>query len=68
MLFSTKVLEFWAMETKTIYDFLNLLSLIKIKPNMNFGGNLAFAHLCHNTSFFLFFLKRLEKGSVDKLN
>jgi len=38
MLFNTKVLEFWVMETTNIYDFLQLLSLIKIRPNMDFGG------------------------------
>jgi hypothetical protein len=65
MLFSTKVLEFWVMETTNIYDFLHLLSLIKIRPNMDFGGDLAFAHICHNTlSFFFFFSKRMEKGSL----
>jgi hypothetical protein len=25
------------METTNIYDFLHILNLIKIKPNMNFG-------------------------------
>jgi hypothetical protein len=64
MLFSTRVLEFLVMETTNIYDFLHLLNLIKIKPNMDFGGNLAFAHICHNTFLFYFFLsKRMEKGS-----
>ncbi len=43
MLFNTKVLEFWIMETTNICHFLHLLSLIKIRHNMNFGGNLAFA-------------------------
>jgi hypothetical protein len=51
MLFSTSVLEFWNMEKTNIYDFLHLLSLIKIKPNMDFGRNLTFAHKCHDTSF-----------------
>ncbi len=51
------------METTNIYDFLHLLSLIKIEPNMNFGRDLAFAHICHNTYFFpSFSLKRVEKG------
>jgi len=45
MLFNTRVLEFWVMETTNIYDFLHLLSLIKIKPNMDLGGGLAFAHI-----------------------
>jgi hypothetical protein len=60
MLFNTKDLEFWVMETTNIFDFLHLLSLIKIRPNMDLGGEggLAFSHICHNTlSFFLFFLK-----------
>ncbi len=53
MLFSARVLEFNVMDTMKIYEFLHLLILIKIKPNMDFGGNLAFAHLCHKThSFF----------------
>jgi len=56
MLFSIMVLKFWVIETTNIYDFLHLLSLIKIKPNMDFGGNLAFTHIFHNTnSFFSFF-------------
>jgi hypothetical protein len=50
---NTRVLEFWVMETTNIYDFLHLLSLIKIIPNMDCGGDLAFAHICHNTLFFL---------------
>ncbi len=35
---NTRVLEFWVMEITNIYDFLHLLNLIKIKPNMDFGG------------------------------
>jgi hypothetical protein len=47
------------METTNIYDFFAPFSLIKIRPNMDFGGNLSFAHICHNTfSFFLFFSQR----------
>ncbi len=46
---SIRVLEFWVMETTYIYDFLHLLSLITIKPNMDFLVDLAFAHICHNT-------------------
>jgi hypothetical protein len=61
MLFSTRVLEFWIMETTNIYDFLHLLSLIKIKPNMEFEGNLTFAHTCHNTIFYFFFSQSGEK-------
>jgi hypothetical protein len=34
ILFSTKVLKFWVMETINIYEFFHLLSLIKIKPDM----------------------------------
>jgi hypothetical protein len=44
------------MQTTNIYDFLHHLSLIKIKPNMDFWGDLAFAHICHNL-FFYFSLK-----------
>jgi hypothetical protein len=56
------------METTSIYDFLHLLSLIRIKPNMDFGGDLAFVHICHNTFFFpsFFLSKRVEKGSQTK--
>jgi hypothetical protein len=50
MLFNTRVLEFWVMEAIKIYDFLHLLSLIKIRPNMDLRGKLAFAHICHNTT------------------
>jgi hypothetical protein len=50
-----------------IYDFLHLLSLIKIRPNIDFGGDLAFAHICHNKFFFSLFLsKKVEKGSQAK--
>jgi len=49
MFFNAKVLEFKVMDTTNIYEFLHLLVLIKIKPNMDFEGNLAFAHLCHET-------------------
>jgi hypothetical protein len=38
------------METTNIYDFLHLLSLIKIRPNMDCGGE-----IWHNTLFFFFF-------------
>jgi hypothetical protein len=50
------------MEITGIYDFLCLLSLIKTKPNMDFGVDLAFAHICH---FFSLkeISKRVEKGS-----
>jgi hypothetical protein len=59
MLFNTKVLEFWVMETTNIYDFLHLLSLIKTRPNMDFGEILAFANIYHKThSFFFFFFQR----------
>jgi len=56
------------MGTTNIYDFLHLLSLIEIRPIMHFGGDLAFAHICHNTFFFpsLFLSKRMEKGSQTK--
>jgi hypothetical protein len=53
------------METTNIYDFLHFLSLIKI--NMDFGGDLAFAHICHNTFFFFFFSKENGKDSQAKI-
>jgi len=59
---STRVLKFWDMEITNIYDFLHLLSLIKIRPNIDFEVDLAFAHISHNTLFF-FLSKRVEKGS-----
>jgi hypothetical protein len=53
MLFNIKVFKFWVMETINIYDFLHLLSLIKIRLNMDFGGDLAFAQYIFFSSFFL---------------
>jgi hypothetical protein len=51
------------METTNIYDFLHLLSLIKTRPIMDFGVDLAFSHLFHNKFlFFLFFIK--ENGEA----
>ncbi len=58
---SIRLLEFWVMETTNIYDFLHLLSLITIKPNMDFWGDFAFAHTCHNT-FFIFYFSLKENG------
>jgi len=55
------------METTNIYDFLHLLSLIKTRPNMDFGVDLAFAHLFHNKHlFFLFFIKENGKRLTSK--
>ncbi len=51
---NTRVLEFWVMEITNIYDFLHLLNLIKIIPNMDFGGDLAFTYICHNIYIYLF--------------
>jgi hypothetical protein len=51
---STTVLKFWVMETTNIYDILHLLSLITIRHNMIFWGDLAFAHTCHNIYIFSF--------------
>ncbi len=46
------------MKKTNIYDFLHLLSLIKIRPNMDFGGKLTFVHIWHKTySFFSFHVK-----------
>jgi hypothetical protein len=53
------------MEIINIYDFLHLLSLSKTKPNMDFGGDLAFAHICHNIKKKIL-SKRMEKGSQAK--
>jgi hypothetical protein len=50
MLFNIRVLKYWVMEITNIYDFLHILGLIKIKPNIDFGGKLTFAHICHNTT------------------
>jgi len=56
MLFNTRVLVIWVMKITNIYDFLHLLRLIKIRPNMDFGGNLALVHIFHKThSIFSFF-------------
>jgi hypothetical protein len=57
------------METIIIYDFLYLLNLIKIKHNMDFGGKLAFADICHTThSFYFFFSREWRKAHVDRPN
>jgi hypothetical protein len=57
-MFNTRVLEFWVLEITNIYDFLHLLSLIKVRPNMDFGRDLVFAYICHNALLFLFFSQR----------
>jgi len=49
-----------------IYDFLHFLSLIKIRPNMDFGGDLAFAHIYHNTFLFSFYFKENGEDSQTK--
>jgi hypothetical protein len=51
------------METTNIYDFLHLLSLIKIKPNMDFGGGFG---ICTYMSqyIFLFFFSLKESGEM----
>jgi hypothetical protein len=67
ILFSTTGLEFWIMETPNIYDFLHLLSLTRIRPNMDFGGNLAFAHICVIIHFsFSFSFKENEQRLTSK--
>jgi hypothetical protein len=48
------------METTNIYDFLHLLSLIKIKPNMDFGG--GFGICTYMSQYILFFLNFKESG------
>jgi hypothetical protein len=54
------------MEIINIYDFLRLLGLIKIRPNMDFGGDLAFAHICHNTFSFSFSFKESGERFIRK--
>jgi hypothetical protein len=54
------------MEIINIYDFLRLLSLIKIRLNMDFGGDLAFAHICHNIFSFLFSFKESGERLISK--
>jgi hypothetical protein len=67
MLFSTRIFEFKDMETIIFLDFLHLLNLIKINPNVNFGGKLRFAHICHKAFFsFFFFQGEWGKAHVDK--
>jgi hypothetical protein len=61
MLFSTRVLKFWIMDKTNVYDFLHFLSLIKIKPNMGFGGKLALVDIWHKTHSF--YVKEVENGS-----
>jgi len=53
------------MEKINIFDFLHFFNLIKIKPNMDFGGNLAFCrYMAQDTFIILFYLlRRVEKGS-----
>jgi hypothetical protein len=65
--FSIRVLEFWVMEITNIYGFLHLLNLIKIRPNMDFGGDLAFAHICHNIYIvFFFYFKECGERLTNK--
>jgi len=67
MLFNTRVLEFWVMETTNIYDFLHLLSLIKIKPNMDLGGGVGICTYMTQYFFFSFFsLKESGKRLTSK--
>jgi hypothetical protein len=40
------------MEITNIYDFLHLLSLIKIRYNMDFEGDLAYATIQKKIPFF----------------
>jgi len=67
-MFNIRVLEFWVLEITNIYDFLHLLSLIKIRSNMDFGRDLVFAYICHNALLFFFFLKESEEKltSIDQ--
>jgi len=55
------------METTNIYDFLYLLSLIKIKPNMDFGGGFGICtYMSQYNIFFFFFLKESGKRLTSK--
>jgi len=49
------------MDKTNVYDFLHFLSLIKIKPNMGFGGKLALVDIWHKTHSF--YVKEVENGS-----
>jgi hypothetical protein len=46
------------------YDFLHLL--IKSRPSMDFGGDLALAHICHNTFFLFLFLSKNGERLISK--
>jgi hypothetical protein len=50
--------------------FLQFLSLIKIRLNMNFGEKMSFAHICYKTHSIFFFFSQGEwqKACVDRLN
>jgi hypothetical protein len=63
MLFTTMVLEFWIMETTNIYEFLHLLSLIKIKPNMDFEGEFGICTYMPQYIFFSFLSQREWKNA-----
>jgi hypothetical protein len=52
---STRILEFYVMETINIYDFLHLLSLIKIRPNMDFFLGGAGFGICTYIPQYIFF-------------
>jgi hypothetical protein len=54
------------MEKTNIYDFLHFLSLIKIKPNMDFGGKLALVDIWHKTHSF--YVKEVEIVRFDRPN
>ncbi len=57
--FNTKVLKFWVMEITNIYDFLQLLNLIRIRPNMDFGGEFNICTYMLQYIFFLFLSQRI---------
>jgi hypothetical protein len=66
MLFGTRIFEFRDMETTIFLDFLQLLSLIKIKPNVGFGDKLRFVHVSQDFFFFFFSQGKWGKVHVDK--
>jgi hypothetical protein len=64
MLFNTRVLEFWVMETTNIYNFLHLLSLIEIRPNRDFGRGFG---ICTYMPQYIFLFFSFFKKSGERL-
>jgi hypothetical protein len=69
MLFKTRVSKFWVMKTTNTYDFLHILSLIKIRPNMNFWREFDIFTYMSKYIFFLKFSQReWRKAYEQRLN